>query len=115
MTGGFRNTGPMAKAIKEHTCDVIGLGRPLCAEPNLPALILSGKSNGAMENSVPEPMQTPAAVIQVSNRPTPEHDRADAFMLDPCFRRKTGNTKLFQQEDSRRSHIDDYESKYAAP
>lgn len=55
----------MAKAIKEHTCDLIGLARPLCAEPDLPNLILSGKSKGAKGNEVDSAMQTPAAVLQV--------------------------------------------------
>lgn len=44
---------------------MIGLARPLCAEPNLPFLLLTGKSTGAKENKVPALMQTPAAVLQI--------------------------------------------------
>ncbi|EPQ57037.1 FMN-linked oxidoreductase [Gloeophyllum trabeum ATCC 11539] len=76
VTGGFRNAEPMAEAVKQDTCQIVGLARPLCAEPDLPKKILEGKSKGAAENAVESSLQTPAAVIQIhamaENRPIPD-------------------------------------------
>ncbi|KAL7266303.1 NADH-dependent flavin oxidoreductase [Rhizina undulata] len=41
VTGGFRTAGGMADAIAQGSCDGIGIGRPLCDEPQLCAKILS--------------------------------------------------------------------------
>ena len=35
VTGGFRSTDGMNKALETNACDIIGLGRPLCSEPDL--------------------------------------------------------------------------------
>lgn len=40
ITGGFRSASAMAAAISGGDCDVIGLGRPLCTEPDLPRRLL---------------------------------------------------------------------------
>jgi hypothetical protein len=65
VTGGFRNIEPMAKAISEGTCHMIGLARPLCAEPDLVQLLLAGRSTGARENKFPAHMQTMSAILQI--------------------------------------------------
>ncbi|KZT29212.1 FMN-linked oxidoreductase [Neolentinus lepideus HHB14362 ss-1] len=65
VTGGFRNVGPMADAIKQDTCQIIGLGRPLCAEPDLPKKIIERTTTGAKENVLPSNLQVPAAVLQI--------------------------------------------------
>jgi 2,4-dienoyl-CoA reductase-like NADH-dependent reductase (Old Yellow Enzyme family) len=48
ITGGFRARAAMEAAIAEGDCDVIGLGRPLCTEPDLPRRLLSGAAAGAV-------------------------------------------------------------------
>jgi 2,4-dienoyl-CoA reductase-like NADH-dependent reductase (Old Yellow Enzyme family) len=40
LTGGFRSRAAMDAALAEDAADVIGLGRPLCAEPDAPAKLL---------------------------------------------------------------------------
>ncbi|GAA98022.1 uncharacterized protein L969DRAFT_46004 [Mixia osmundae IAM 14324] len=65
VTGGFRSAKAMAQAIDEGSTDMVGLARPLCAEPDLPKLILSGKSTGARENKVDASKQTPTAILQI--------------------------------------------------
>lgn len=46
MTGGLKTVEGMVKAL--DTVDGVGLGRPLCQEPNLCAHILSGQVKGAL-------------------------------------------------------------------
>ena len=48
VTGGFRTRAGMETAIVEGDCDVIGLGRPLCTEPDLPRRLLSGAADAAV-------------------------------------------------------------------
>jgi 2,4-dienoyl-CoA reductase-like NADH-dependent reductase (Old Yellow Enzyme family) len=36
LSGGFRSRLGMAAAISEGSCDIIGIGRPACLEPQLP-------------------------------------------------------------------------------
>lgn len=47
LTGGFRSKAAMEAALQDGTCDVIGLGRPMCVETDLPNRLLSGASDGA--------------------------------------------------------------------
>jgi 2,4-dienoyl-CoA reductase-like NADH-dependent reductase (Old Yellow Enzyme family) len=41
VTGGFRTRAFMEQAITDGHCDVIGLGRPLCSDPDVPQRLLS--------------------------------------------------------------------------
>ncbi|OQE32277.1 hypothetical protein PENSTE_c001G08251 [Penicillium steckii] len=50
VTGGFKTVEAMVKALE--TVDGVGLGRPLCQEPNLCAHILSGKVKGAIDQKI---------------------------------------------------------------
>ena len=50
VTGGLRTVEGMVKAL--DTVDGVGLGRPLCQEPNLCAHILSGEVKGALLQKV---------------------------------------------------------------
>ncbi|MEM9670672.1 MAG: NADH:flavin oxidoreductase/NADH oxidase family protein [Pseudomonadota bacterium] len=42
VTGGFRSVVAMNAALEDGEADLIGLGRPLCADPDLPHKLLSG-------------------------------------------------------------------------
>ncbi len=46
VTGGFRTRAGMMEALSEGV-DVIGMGRPLCVEPDLPERLLDGATDGA--------------------------------------------------------------------
>ena len=48
ITGGFRSTAAMEAAVAEGDCDVVGLGRPLCTEPDLPRRLLAGDAQQAV-------------------------------------------------------------------
>jgi len=43
VTGGFRSVQAMNEALSGGDVDMIGLGRPLCVDPDFPAKILSGE------------------------------------------------------------------------
>ena len=43
VTGGFRSRAGMQAALAEGSADVIGLGRPLCTDPDVPKRLLAGQ------------------------------------------------------------------------
>lgn len=47
VTGGFRTRAAMNEALHAGEADLIGLGRPLCADPDVPAKLLSGALEAA--------------------------------------------------------------------
>ncbi|KAK6051045.1 hypothetical protein COOONC_11450 [Cooperia oncophora] len=52
LTGGFRTAPAMIRAISDRITDGIGLGRPITAEPDLPAKILSGECSSAPDTKL---------------------------------------------------------------
>ncbi len=42
VTGGFRSREGMEAALAANICDMIGIGRPLCIDPQVPNKLLSG-------------------------------------------------------------------------
>jgi 2,4-dienoyl-CoA reductase-like NADH-dependent reductase (Old Yellow Enzyme family) len=47
LTGGFRSGAAMRAAVEEGAVDVVGLARPLAAEPDFPARILERRAERA--------------------------------------------------------------------
>ncbi|MEW6168215.1 MAG: NADH:flavin oxidoreductase/NADH oxidase family protein [Pseudomonadota bacterium] len=47
VTGGFRTRSGMEAALQEGACDVIGLGRPLCTDPDFPKRLLARETDEA--------------------------------------------------------------------
>jgi len=43
VTGGFRSVTAMQEALRNHELDVVGIGRPIIADPMTPAKLLSGE------------------------------------------------------------------------
>jgi 2,4-dienoyl-CoA reductase-like NADH-dependent reductase (Old Yellow Enzyme family) len=43
-TGGFRNRETMVGALNDGTCDMIGLGRPLCVDPDISRKLINGEA-----------------------------------------------------------------------
>lgn len=50
VTGGFRTKRAMEQALGERSCDIVGLARPLTAEPYLIKEMIEGKKDAAREN-----------------------------------------------------------------
>lgn len=48
LTGGFRTRAAMNAALQEGVCDMIGLGRPLITEPDLPRRLLDRSAEAAV-------------------------------------------------------------------
>jgi 2,4-dienoyl-CoA reductase-like NADH-dependent reductase (Old Yellow Enzyme family) len=48
VTGGFRTASAMVEAIERGDLDVVGLGRPMVADPDFPKRILSGAVDAAL-------------------------------------------------------------------
>jgi 2,4-dienoyl-CoA reductase-like NADH-dependent reductase (Old Yellow Enzyme family) len=48
LTGGFRTADAMRSALVSRAVDVVGLARPLAAEPDLPTRILEGRADAAL-------------------------------------------------------------------
>lgn len=55
----------MAKAINEGSCDIVGIARPLTAELDLPARLMSGKQNKAADNHIDQAVSLPASYLQL--------------------------------------------------
>jgi 2,4-dienoyl-CoA reductase-like NADH-dependent reductase (Old Yellow Enzyme family) len=53
VTGGFRTAAAMEDALARGDLDIVGLGRPLIADPDLPRRILSGDAQGAPTSAAP--------------------------------------------------------------
>lgn len=47
VTGGFRSADGMQRALESQETDMIGLGRPLCTDPDFPNRIINGSVNSA--------------------------------------------------------------------
>lgn len=55
----------MASALRSHATDLVGMARPLTAEPDLPTHLISGKTLVAKDNKVDPAIQTGPAVMQL--------------------------------------------------
>ena len=47
VTGGFRSRAGMEEALSGGACDVCGIGRPLCVDPDLPNKLMRGEAEDA--------------------------------------------------------------------
>lgn len=67
VTGGFRSSNAMAKAVEEKSCDIVGLGRPLCREPHLCKELLSGQKQKAKDvhPDLPGQIEIAACIVQL--------------------------------------------------
>lgn len=67
VTGGFRSSNAMAKAVEEKSCDIVGLARPLCREPHLCKELLSGQKQKAKDvhPDLPAQIEIAACVVQL--------------------------------------------------
>jgi 2,4-dienoyl-CoA reductase-like NADH-dependent reductase (Old Yellow Enzyme family) len=52
VTGGFRSRAAMEAALASGALDVIGLGRPMCVETDLPNKVLAGGDGTAWERNI---------------------------------------------------------------
>jgi 2,4-dienoyl-CoA reductase-like NADH-dependent reductase (Old Yellow Enzyme family) len=50
VTGGFRTRAFMEQTLAEGHCDLIGLGRPLCTEPDIARRLLSGEAEATAQH-----------------------------------------------------------------
>ena len=55
----------MGEALREKSTDMVGLGRPLTAEPTLGSDLLASQTLKAKANEVPNALQTGSSVMQI--------------------------------------------------
>ncbi|OUZ09476.1 NADH:flavin oxidoreductase [Aeromicrobium sp. PE09-221] len=48
LTGGFRTADGMVEALQSGAIDLVGLGRPLCVQPDFPAELLAGTADDSV-------------------------------------------------------------------
>ena len=65
VTGGFRTRGGMTEALNEGV-SVIGLGRPLCVEPDLPQRLMTHDSEGATHVDIETGIKEVDAFMQIA-------------------------------------------------
>ncbi|GAA5872565.1 hypothetical protein JCM16303_004565 [Sporobolomyces ruberrimus] len=103
VTGGFRTKKAMNEALEEGVVDLVGLGRPLCAEPFLVRDMVEGRSEGARPNVAPPMMQTPLAVAQIGaiakGGPIPDLSQQDVVdkMIQAVFGDMKGDKPIPEQ------------------
>ncbi|GAA5926703.1 hypothetical protein JCM3775_007015 [Rhodotorula graminis] len=95
VTGGFRSRRAMEEAIKSGATDLVGLARPLTAEPYLIRDMLDGKTDAARDNKFPAPMQTGASIVQIAaiSKGEPVPDLADEKVCDEVVAILTGGAE----------------------
>ena len=98
LTGGLRTPEAMARVIDEGAADVVGLGRPIAVNPNLPREILAGRLERA---AGPKPGTGPlAAASETSWHQAQLHLLADGRDTEPdssrwwAFAKTAWNTAL---------------------
>lgn len=101
VTGGFRTTSGMVRAIKDGACDGVGLARPLAAEPYFCREIMAGRLQGAIENFVPLPMHTAASGTQL-HQIGKGHNLISDYSSEQEAKRWV---EAFQREQQRRESI----------
>jgi 2,4-dienoyl-CoA reductase-like NADH-dependent reductase (Old Yellow Enzyme family) len=92
VTGGFRSVDAMASAIREGSCDIIGLARPLTLETDLPNKMISGQSKHAKENLTQTQTQTASSYYALgeigAGRAAPDFsDEKTAKAVDAAIQR----------------------------
>jgi hypothetical protein len=97
----------MARALEDHSTDLIGLARPLTSEPFLCRDLIAGKSTGAKPNLVAEAIQTGASILQLPAiaRGNPPQDLSDPRVAAEVTAQLTGKAStdegdLKAQKDS---------------
>ncbi|GAA6005645.1 hypothetical protein JCM10207_005281 [Rhodosporidiobolus poonsookiae] len=87
VTGGFRSKAAMEEALQGGACDIVGLGRPLTAEPHLIKDMLEGRTDKAKENLVDASLQTATAINQIGAiaRGEPIPDLSTREGADACL------------------------------
>ncbi|GAA5890377.1 hypothetical protein JCM8208_002796 [Rhodotorula glutinis] len=105
VTGGFRSRKAMEEAIASGATDLVGLARPLTAEPYLIRDMLDGKTDAARDNKFPAPMQTGASIVQIAaiSKGEPIPDLADEKVCDEVLAILTGGAdkkKPVEEQDT---------------
>lgn len=94
VTGGFRSVDAMADAIKQGSCDIIGLARPLTLETDLSARLAKGEAKAAKPNLTQEQTQTASSYYALgeigAGRPAPDFsDEKVAKAVDDAINKDT--------------------------
>ncbi|GAA5854616.1 hypothetical protein JCM9279_005712 [Rhodotorula babjevae] len=105
VTGGFRSRKAMEEALASGATDIVGLARPLTAEPYLIRDMLDGKTDAARDNKFPAPMQTGASIVQIAaiSKGEPIPDLSDEKVCDEVVAVLTGGAdkqKPVEEQDT---------------
>ncbi|KAG8688904.1 hypothetical protein FRC09_012679 [Ceratobasidium sp. 395] len=86
VTGGFLTAAGMAEAVRTGSCVGVGIARPACSDPYLPAEIISGMVPGATEVKLPHDdfglhILAAGALMEALGRGEPVFDLSDPKVL----------------------------------
>ncbi|GAA5994756.1 NADH:flavin oxidoreductase/NADH oxidase family protein [Rhodotorula paludigena] len=92
VTGGFRSKKAMDDAIEKGVTDILGLARPLTAEPHLIRDMIDGKTQAARDSKMPPALSTGASIMQIGNmsRGEPIADLNDEKVVQEIVAALTG-------------------------
>jgi 2,4-dienoyl-CoA reductase-like NADH-dependent reductase (Old Yellow Enzyme family) len=65
VTGGFRTRAAMVEALEKQETDVVGLGRPLIADPESPRRLLTGQIDKLFEPAIAMSANVPLSPLAV--------------------------------------------------
>lgn len=103
VTGGFRSVEAMSQAIREGSCDIVGLARPLTLETDLPRNIVSGQSKGAKLNLTNESTQTASSYYALGEighgKPAPDFSNEEtAKLVDAAIQKDPAGAFKFRPQ-----------------
>ena len=70
----------MGEALREKSTDMVGLARPLTAEPAFGTALVAGTTLKAKANEVPSALQTGSSVMQIHDVSHLTHSRIDSSL-----------------------------------
>jgi 2,4-dienoyl-CoA reductase-like NADH-dependent reductase (Old Yellow Enzyme family) len=115
VTGGFRTPAAMVEALEKQELDVVGLGRPFIADPELAGRLVSGQIDRLLEPHIAMPANFPLSPLAVLRWNSIQIERlADGLERDPSLTGDAALAAFFELESRNTSALLDHRVGVAA-